>query len=146
MIMEPNQIRNVLLSFYEGFFEEFAWNGKDLNIKVECSYLAELINPDYKYFYGTIKNVKYFYFKPWDDDEGVMSDVKDLQTLKLDILGIEIDDQRLKIYSNCCHSYTGGNIFLEASQIKIYDEMFEEVNPAFLQELSEKYWEAVGKY
>lgn len=144
--MEPNQIRNVLLCFYEGFFEELSWNGRDLNIKVECSYLAELMNPSYKYFYGTIKNVKAFYFAPWDDEEGIISDVRELQNLKLDILGIELDETTLKIYSNCSHSYTGGNLFLEASAIRIYDEMFEELNPVLLQDLCEKYWEAVGKF
>lgn len=145
-LMNTKTVRNILSTFYEGFFEEFSASGKDINFKLECSYLADFINPGSRYFYGTFKNVTEFYFIPWEAEFLEITSLSELESFKLDILGAEYFDDKVKIYSNCCHSYTGGNLFIRALEVKVYDENFERVNPEMLQEIAESYWDSVNKY
>jgi hypothetical protein len=145
-IMDSRQVRDVLSIFYEGFFEEFSRHGKDVNFKIECSYLADLVRPGTRYFFGTLKNVDEFYFVPWEEENMEVSDLKIIESLKLDILGAEFLYDKVKIYSNCCHSYSGGNLYLSAAGIKVYDETFERLDYNSLHDLADKYWDTVNRY
>jgi len=144
--IDSGKIGDVLAVFYEGFFEEFSRQGNDVNFKIECAYLAELVCPETRYFYGTLKQVEAIYFVPWEDEYLRISNLKEIESLKLDILGAESLYDKIKIYSNCAHSYSGGNLFIAASGIKIYDETFERLNYEELYGLADKYWDAVNRF
>lgn len=139
--MKPQEIHDHFTVFYEGFFESFSRHGRDINFKVECSYLADLLYPGGKYFYGTLKNAENFYFVPWDDEMMVIRDLKRISSFRLDILGVELtEDGFIKIFSNCEHTWSGGNLFIEARSVKIYDELFERKPYEDLVELADQYW------
>jgi hypothetical protein len=145
-LMDSKRVRDVLSIFYEGFFEELAVNGKDINFKIECAYLAEKQLPGSRYFYGTLKDVKEFYFCPWEEGTDEIHDVAAIESLKLDILGAEYLYDKVKIYSNCCHSYSGGNLYINAFEVKIYDETFERVDLNDLYVKAEEYWDTINNY
>lgn len=144
--MDSKRVRDVLSVFYEGFFEEFSRSGNDVNFKIECSYLSDIVLPGSRYFYGTLKNVNDLYFVPWDEDYNQIRDLNIIESLKLDMLGAEYLYEKIKVYSNCCHTYSGGNLYIAANDIKIYDENFERLKFEELHELADKYWDAVNKY
>ncbi len=139
--MNQKKLVDTLSIFQEAVIEEMKRDGEDLNFKIECIYLAELIHPSYKYFYGTLKGVKDIFFQTWDDEDLLITSAEEIQNLRPDILSIDIDENDyIKIYSNCSNTYTGGNICINAKDIKIYDEDFQEMNLAELSTLAEKYW------
>ncbi|MFN6945395.1 MAG: hypothetical protein ACK4ND_10640, partial [Cytophagaceae bacterium] len=134
--MKAESIRDVLAVFMEGIFEELSGNGKDVNFKIECSYLANIIDPGFRNFYGTFKKVEDIYFVPWDDDSIVVTSLHEIANLKPDILSVEIEEgDYVKIYGNCSHTYTGGNLFIKADHMKIYTEEFEIISHDSLLEL-----------
>jgi hypothetical protein len=140
---KKEKIQDILGVFQEGIFEELSMNGKDLNFKIECRYLADIINANYSFFYGVFKNVKDFYFVPWDEEALMINDPSEIKSLRPDILTVEISEEEegyIKIYSNCMNTYSGGIFYINASKVKIYDEDLRELSHEELAELSDKYW------
>jgi hypothetical protein len=144
--MSRKKIVEVLAQLQEGYIEEMTQEGDSLNIKVECRHLANLIDPAFSYFYVVLKGTKNIYFLPWDDEEMSISSLKDIILFKPDILNVEYaDNEYIKIYSNCENVYSGGCIYILASDIIVFDE---ELNPVMLEELNElsdKYWYSSDK-
>ena len=134
------KIQEILSVFQEGVFEELSLSGKDLNFKLECKYLADQIQSEYNFFYGVFKGVKDVFFVPWDDDLTEIRSLYEIRRFKLDILSVDVEDNFIKIYSNCQEGYSVGNLFIDASYVKIFDENFEVLRFEDLLELSDKYW------
>jgi hypothetical protein len=133
-------IREMLAVFQEGVIEEMSLIEKDLNIKVECKYLAEQIHPEYSVFYGVFKQVKDVFFVPWEDDLMEIREIKEIKRLRPDILSVDDENEYIKIYSNCKESYSGGNLYVAAKTIKIFDEDLRELKLEDLMEIADKYW------
>ncbi|MBX9850739.1 MAG: hypothetical protein K2X86_03170 [Cytophagaceae bacterium] len=134
------KVQEVLSVFQEGVFEELKLIDGDLNFKIECKYLADQIRTEYSHFYGVFKSAKEFFFIPWDDDLMEIRSIDEIKKLKPDILSIDIENNFLKIYSNCENTYSGGNFYIYAESVKIFDEDFQELALEDLVELSDKYW------
>ncbi|HEY8402241.1 MAG TPA: hypothetical protein VIK89_13325 [Cytophagaceae bacterium] len=138
------KIKLILDVFHEGVIEELHLENKDLNFKIECKYLAEIINENYTWFYGVLKNVRRFCFQPWDDEDNVITNIENIKELKPDILGVDMSEEEfVKIYSNCNSVYGGGNIIIDANDIRVFDEDFREMGMEELLNLSDKYWAMV---
>ena len=135
-----HQVREILNVFQEGIIEGLAWKDKDLNFKIECRYLADQINPDYSYFYAVLKNVEDFYFVPWDDTMIEIRDIDEIRRIKPDILSAELEDNYVKVYSNCQEVYSGGNFFIFAKSMRVFDEDLQELHLNDLADLADKYW------
>ena len=135
-----NQVREILNVFQEGVIEGLSWKDKDLNFKIECRYLADQIRPDFSYFYLVLKNVEDFYFVPWDDELLEIRDIEEIRRLKPDILSADQHGDLIKVYSNCQEVYSGGNIFLVAKSVRVFDEDLQEMYLNDLVDLADKYW------
>jgi len=139
--MNTKKIIAVLSQLQEGYIEEMTKEGDTVNIKIECKHLAGLIHESYSNFYVVLKGCKDLYFSPWEDEENIVSVLKDIQLFKPDILNVEkADYQYVKIYSNCEHVYTGGNIMILAHDILVFDEELNPIELDQLLDLSDKYW------
>jgi hypothetical protein len=84
--------------------------------------------------------VRDIFFVPWDDDLMEIRSMEEIRKLKLEILSVDLEDNFIKIYCNCKEVYTGGNLFINVSAIRIFDEDFQEQRFEDLLELSDKYW------
>jgi hypothetical protein len=134
------KIHEILGVFQEAVIEEMKMIDKDLNFKLECKYLAEQINPSYSYFYGVFKNVEDLYFIPWEDDLLRIREVAHIKDFRPDILSVDEENDFVKIYSNCKQIYSGGNLYICAKHLKIYDEDLIEMHLEDLMDLSDRYW------
>jgi len=139
--MNTKKIIEVFSQLQEGYIEEMSMQDSTLNMKVECKHLANQIEPEYGYFYVVLKDAKDIYFLPWDEEDMSINSLKDIQLFKPDILNVEYaDNDYIKIYSNCENVYSGGCIYILASDIIVFDEGLNEIKLEALNELSDKYW------
>ncbi len=144
--MSCKKIVDTLSQLQEGYLEEMSQDGETLNIKVECKHIAELIDPAFQYFYVVIKGTKEVFFLPWDDEDMQIASLKEMQLFKPDILNVEnVDDNYVKIYSNCENVYSGGCIYIRASDIVVFDEALNVMTFETLAELSDKFWLSADK-
>lgn len=127
--------------FQESNLEEISYAESNLNIKLHCAFLAKLIQSEYRYFYGVFKGCTDVFFQPWYDEFNIISDVREIKALGLELLNVEReDDGFIKIYANCQQQFSGGNLLIKCEDLKIFDEDFQEMSLIHLTELSEKYW------
>lgn len=139
--MNTKKIIEVFSQLQEGYIEEMSLQGDTLNMKIECKHLANQIEAGFGYFYVVLKGTKDIYFLPWDDEDMSISSLKDIQLFKPDILNVEYaEEDYIKIYSNCENVYSGGCIYILATDIIVYDEGLNEIKLEELNELSDKYW------
>ncbi len=139
--MHTTKIVEIFSQLQEGFIEEMSLIEGSLNLKIECIHLANQLESNYKYFYVVLKNTKDVYFLPWDDEDMSVSSLKDIQLFRPDILNVEqVDNDYIKIYSNCENVYSGGCIYILATDIIVFDEALNEIQLKALNELSDKYW------
>ena len=139
--MNTKKIIDAFSQLQEGYIEEMSKLDGSLNIKIECKHLANQIEPGYSYFYVVLKETKDIYFLPWDDEEISITSLKDIQLFKPDILNVEYaENDYIKIYSNCENVYSGGCLYILASDIIVFDEGLNEIKVDELNELSDKYW------
>ena len=144
--MTVSKIKEILAVFQESILEEMSLTEFKLNFKIECSFLAKLIKSEYKFFYGVFKGCQDVFFQPWEDEFNIISDIKEIVLLELELLNVEREaDGYLKIYVNCKHRFTGGNLLIKCEDLKIFDEDFQEMGLIDLTELSEKYWYSSDK-
>ncbi len=144
--MTLGKIKDIMTMFQESILEEMSLSESRLNFKLECSFLAKLINPDYKYFYGVFKGCNDVFFQPWDDEFNIISDIREVVALDLELLNVEREeDGYIKIYVNCKQCFNGGNLLIKCEDLKIFDEDFQEMGLIDLTELSEKYWYSSDK-
>ena len=144
--MTLGKIKDIMGMFQESILEEMSLAESMLNFKIECSFLAKLIKHDYQFFYGVFKGCTDIFFQPWEDEFNIISDVKEIVALELELLNVEReDDGYIKIYVNCKQRYNGGNLLIKCEDLKIFDEDFLEMGLIDLTELSEKYWYSSDK-
>ncbi|MBO9701086.1 MAG: hypothetical protein J7604_12820 [Sporocytophaga sp.] len=139
--MNQKKIKNVLDSFQEGVIEEMSFSGSDLNIKLECKFLAQEVNSTFQYFYCVLKSCTGLHLRYWDDEDKIVDDPAYLSNLLLELLGLEpVNETDLKVYVNCTALGFGGNLYFSASDIIVFDEDFRQMDPEELLFLSDRYW------
>lgn len=144
--MTLGKIKDIMGMFQESILEEMSLAESMLNFKIECSFLAKLIKHDYQFFYGVFKGCTDIFFQPWEDEFNIISDVKEIVALELELLNVEReDDGYIKIYVNCKQRFNGGNLLIKCEDLKIFDQDFLEMGLIDLTELSEKYWYSSDK-
>lgn len=140
-MMQQKKVQYMLNIFQEGVIESMKHTGTDLNFKLECVFLADKIDKSFTSFYGVFKQCEDIYFKPWEDEYSIITDLREIVSLKIDLLNTELEeDGYFKIYTNCANTYNGGNLYIKALDLKVYDEDLTEIAPDFLNDLAEKYW------
>ena len=139
--MTLGKIKEIMGLFQESNLEEISYAEENLNFKIKCSFLAKLIKEEYHFFYGVFKGCTDVFFQPWDDEFNIISDVKEILALDLELLNVEREeDGYIKIYVNCNQRFSGGNWLIKCKDLRVFDEDLQEMSLINLTELSEKYW------
>ena len=135
------KMQEILSIFQEGIIENLKYSVNDLNFKIECTFLADKIDKDFTSFYGVFKSCKDLYFEPWDDQQNIITDPREIIGLKIELLNTEVGDNGyLKIYVNCSNTYSGGNLFIHCLDILLFDEEFNGITLQQMNDLVDKYW------
>jgi hypothetical protein len=139
--MTLGKIIEIVNLFQDSGIDGMSQVGDDLNVKLDCEFLASIIDKNFKSFYAIFKSCNHVYFEPWEQEDLIISDLKEINSLQMKIINAErYENGFLKIYVNCRLPYKGGNLMIKSDDLIIYDEDFIEKNLISLTELSERYW------
>lgn len=129
-----NQILNLL---HDGVIEGIESKDHHIDLKLSCSYLANLVKPTDEYFYLTLHQVDLFEFHYWD--ESVVTDISALIDLNLEISLAELIDDCIKV---TCHSDTrsGGELLIKASFQELRTQDLKRLTIQELDLIHKKYW------
>ncbi len=146
------KIRDIFSILHDG--ETSTWTG-DLDLftlKVNCRYLAELIDKSYDSFYVECSCVEKIELHTWMNPinlpQTLLTDFEDIFKAGLVMTYAAIDNNHVKI---TCHQYNidfdycGGDLLLNCKQIKIFDQSKKEITIDALDKISNYYWKEKSK-
>lgn len=139
ILKDSKIILETLLMFQDGNIESLKYLENDLNFKIECTFLADKIDKKFTSFYGVLKDCSDLYFEPWEDEENIITDPQEISDLKLEILNTELEfNDYFKTYTNCINRFSGGNLFIKAKSILLFDQEFNHISYNDILKLNEK--------
>lgn len=115
--------------------------------KIECLYLAELVNEKFDSFYIKIHKPRLIEFEPWftssDSPDETWKTSKKIFQAELDIGNTKIINDIIEIYCNQFDkdfNYSGGTLKLDCEAIEITDEKGANLGHSELAKLCNSYW------
>lgn len=148
MISEKENIANVFYAFHDGdiIFEKEE-NSTQI-WKIECEYLAEMINPKFKLFWIKIYNCNYLQFEAWMNPielpNEIWTSTKEIFKTELEILSAKVNDFKIEISCNQLNTdlnFSGGQLFFGCEGIEIFDQEWNMIKEDELKQLVNEYWD-----
>jgi len=141
------KIQDLFNTLHDGVI--VSWNGdkNQLNLKIECQYLAERFDPTYNHFHVQLFQIERHTLEPWMKDfipqENIVS-LEEIFKAQLEIKSSEIKDDVVIIYcsqSDPVYDFCGGNLFIKCRDIKLFDQQNHEITLDELKVISMQYWD-----
>lgn len=128
---------------HDGIVLEAGYEDQKLNLKIEIPYLADIINPDYSWFYLTLSECSRVVFRPWGEWQNDIHEVSSIFNYKINILEAKLEDGNVEISCSMIDKeapYKGGKLIVDAQSIQVFDEDFMRVDLKGMQAISKRYW------
>ena len=144
--IQVSKIAQIFSIFNDGVIAKLSRSGDDVNLMIEIPHLAEVVDSDYWCFYCTLKSCDSFYLK---DRSGRIYyyDLDDILDLQIVIYGvINTDENIIKVDCEISDPYingpfSNGLLYIEASDMLIYDQDFTHISFDDLNAINIKYWD-----
>ena len=126
-----------------------SWHGdkNQLNLKIECQYLAELLDPSFGHFHLQLLQIERLVFVPWMNQEFIPHEyfvsLEDIFQSPLEIKSADIKDDLVVVYCSQGkpgYDYSGGNLYIKCADFKLSDQRNAEISLNELKTISTKYW------
>ncbi|MEM6299806.1 MAG: hypothetical protein AAF740_14045, partial [Bacteroidota bacterium] len=134
MITEKENIADTFYAFHDGDLIFEREEGSNQVWKIECEYLAEMINPEFKLFWIKIYDCKFLQFEPWMNPielpKEIWTGIKDIFKTELEILSAKEEESMVEISCNQHSSefnFCGGQLLLDCEGIEVYDEEWDKI-------------------
>jgi len=143
-----DNIRDIFSIFHDGRIVNCKGDFNKLTLTIQCNYLAELINPDFEYFYVDLIGINKLDFDPWmnpiDLEKIEFNSHEDFLKVDLEILSSEIKEDIVLITCNQHDTYLnfcGGNLMISANNFNLYDHNKVVLTIEQLDTICRKYWD-----
>ncbi len=154
--MIKQEMADVFSIFHDGAIESHVGDKSCLKLKIDCTYLAELINPSYTCFYVELNNIKEIkldtYSKENTDNNpeelpNILCDIDDIFEEEIDIYDANVEGNYVQvncwIYSDKA-KYVANSLKFDCDNLSIFDENNKPITFAELCQIGEKYWSSFG--
>lgn len=142
-----NDIRDVFAIFHDGSIIDCEGVFTKMTLTIQCNYLAQLINSEFKNFYVDLIEINKLDFDPWMNPTDLKKiDFKsheDYLKADLEILSAEIKGNYVLITCNQHDPdsyYSGGDLMVSASNYNLYDHNRNPVTVESLNLICQNYW------
>lgn len=143
-----NDIRDVFSILHDGVIVDCEGDLNKLTLTIQCNYLAELINPNFKNFHIDLIAITKLNFVPWVNP----IDLKAIQFKSHEEflkVGLEIISAELKdgcVFVSCLQDntdldYSGGHLMISAKDFNLYDHDKNTLTTDKLDSACRFYWD-----
>jgi hypothetical protein len=147
------KLQDVFNILHDGVVVSWSGDKSQLDLKIECQYLAERILPSYDHFHLQLIQIERLILEPWMNGDLIAQEyflsLQDIFTAPLEVKSSEIKGELVVVYcsqSNPVYDYCGGNLYIKCADVKLFDHVGEEMTIDELKVLSSQYWEDFGKH
>ena len=134
MMNNIEEVCKVIAALHDGAIESCEGTYEALWVKVGCTYLAELIEKEFDYFYLRLLAVKKFDFEEYGGQIRQLYNTNDLTDIDIELLSSEIDSECVKTYC------TKGILWIQCESIEIFDHNERAIVASELYNLAALYW------
>ena len=143
-----NDISDIFSILHDGTTSTWAGDKDLLILRINCEYLAELIDKSFQSFYVECSQIDKIEFHPWMNPSNLpqtlLMHLNDIFQAELEVLSAEIDNDHVKISCNQHNTdfdYCGGTLLLSCKTIKVFDQEKRELSIDEFDKLCTKYWD-----
>lgn len=114
--------------------------------KIDCQYLAEMLQPEYNYFFVKLYGLTLLEFHPWNNDLeaplAIWASPQQIFRDDIEILSTVVEEDKVKIYGNLSTSdhYSGGELCINCQGLTIADETQQLLTLSDLKQIATNYW------
>jgi hypothetical protein len=143
-----NEICDLMFIFRYGEITRGRMDGRRCILFVKIDYLAEMINPSFKFFAVTFKDFGGFVFYPWDDDNKEKGErdplsLEEFVNFRPSITGSELFSGRVRVsieWKSETDQQVGGDFSFHASGVSVLDPEGKEWSIEALRNIEAEYW------
>lgn len=144
-------IEDIFSILHDGTIESWTGNKEKLLLKVGCTYLAELIDKDFEYFYVELNEIEKIELDTWITPIGstpqIFTELAHIFQAELEILSANVKDKEIVITCNQPFrdlNFSGGNLTLNCKSIKVFDHNRNELTIEKFEQVCKQYWDNFG--
>lgn len=145
-------IKDIFSILHDGTITSWIGDRNSLTLAIECLYLATRINKSFDKFYVELNQVTELKLSTWPNPFNqpvkILTDLSEIFKAELEILSADIKDNSVLISCNQTDTkfnYCGGNLTLNCSEIKIYNQNKQELTIEQINKICQSYWDNFGK-
>jgi hypothetical protein len=132
------EVSDIFATMHDGSIEECYGTYEELEIRIDCTYLAKYIAPEYEYFCIKLHFVEEFYFEeysyPFGTSNRLIYDFNELANADIELLYSKVESGRIKV--DC----TKGILYVKCKSLELFDQQKNPLSPSKLFNISELYW------
>ena len=147
MITVKENIIDIFNAFHDGDIDFLQKENTNLVWTIDCGFLAEIINPNFKLFKLKIYNCRFLEFIPWMNPVELPQETwrteTDIFKTTLEILSAETKDNKIKIICSqydSDYNFCGGELFLDCEGIEIFDQEMNKIDEESFEKIYATYW------
>lgn len=152
MIDEVENIVTIINGLHDGVIILEKEENENLVWRVDCEYLAQMINPTFQFFWVKVNALKSITFNPWFISTELPSEIwkmpKEIFKNELEILSAEIEGEKIRVICNQGNpkfNYKGGELLLKCKSIELFDEKWNRLNDLDFRKMVTEYWRQFEK-
>lgn len=145
------KISEIFDIFHDAGIEAWEGNEDKLMLTIGCTYLAELINPDFDFFYLEIDEIENLQMDCWTPQGTAKKMLKSFDAIfnaSLEVSSSEVKDGRVFVYfrqGDDDLDYVGGALSFIASGATIFQHDKKEISLELLSSICRDYWNSKKK-
>ncbi|HLV24279.1 MAG TPA: hypothetical protein VKY36_05825 [Moheibacter sp.] len=141
------QLSKIFNLFHDGAIESYRESSETLILKIECTYLANLLNQNFNFFILELKNISIIEFDIFNQSNSSIikksNDIHEIFSAEIQIFSSEIINGIVNV--NCWQindlkGYCGNNLKIVSENIQLYDEEMNNITIEDLSIISDNYW------
>jgi hypothetical protein len=129
--------------FHDGSIFDLSSNDKELFFSIDIMYLAERLNPTFRYFTVQILNPSEFYFEVSESKRVVNNE--EINNLGLEILKTEMTRGKIRVFCSANNGDTFGFLNIKTRDIQIFDQERKRLELKQLEVMAREYWDEFGR-
>jgi hypothetical protein len=146
LITNKENIADAFSAFHDGNIIFEKEKNSNQIWKIDCEYLARMINPKFKFFWIKIYQVKSLQFDAWMNPfelpKEIWTNTQEVFKAELEISSAQEKNNKIVISCNQHDSdfnFLGGELFFDCESIEVFDEKWNKIEENELGEICNKY-------
>jgi hypothetical protein len=135
------EVSDIFSTFHDGGIDSFKGDLKKLELKIDCTYLAEIEKKGYRFFYVILSNVNKFEFNILNGE--IINEIDKIIELDFEIGSSNVEDDIAKVFCliHLDHGKTTvGELWIQTASTELKNHNKETLQSTDLIKMSNLYW------